>query len=269
MAREAAARIEAEVRLRPEVGLVLGSGLGALADDLQDAVTIPYHEIPHFPVSTAPSHAGRLAVGRMAGRPVAVMVGRAHLYEGYTAHQVALPVRALAAFGVRDLVLTNAAGGVNPAFAPGTLMLLTDHINLTGQNPLIGPNDERLGRRFPDMTAVYDPALRALAREVAGTVGVAPAEGVYLGLPGPSFETPAEIRMARALGADAVGMSTVIEAIAGRHAGLRLLGLSVITNQAAGLSGAELTEEEVAESAVRVRGAFTALIEGIVRGIAR
>jgi len=266
-ARAAAARIERATSLRPEIAVVLGSGLGALADDLQDGVTIPYHDIPHFPVSTAPTHRGMLAIGRMAGRPVAMMVGRVHLYEGYSAHHVAFPVRALRALGIRYLVLTNAAGGINPHLTPGTLMLIADHINMTGHNPLVGPNDDRLGPRFPDMTEVYDRALRDLARQVARVLGVTLVEGVYLGLGGPSFETPAEIRMARTLGADAVGMSTVIEAIAARHAGLRLLGLSVITNLAAGLGEAVLSEAEVVETAARVRGNFTSLIEGIVRGI--
>lgn len=266
-ASRAAAIIRRQTDLHPQVAIVLGSGLGPLADALIDVVSIPYTEIPGFPVSTAPGHAGRLLLGHLGERPVAVLAGRAHLYEGYAPDQIVLPVRALSILGATYLIITNAAGGVNPDFHPGSLMLISDHINLTGQNPLVGPNDVRLGLRFPDMTAAYDPAIRALARRSALEVGVPLVEGVYLGLTGPSYETPAEIRMARVLGADAVGMSTVMEVVAARHAGMRVLGISVITNAAAGVTGEPLSETEVVETAERLRGPFTALVTAIVAAL--
>lgn len=259
--------MEARTDLRPRIALILGSGLGPLADEVDDAAVIPYGEIPGFPVSTAPGHAGRLVLGRLEGRTVAVMAGRAHMYEGYTAQEVVLPVRALRRLGAEVLVVTNAAGGVNLSFHPGTLMLIVDHINLMGRNPLVGPNESTLGVRFPDMTEAYDGALRACARRVSQQVGVELAEGVYLGVLGPSYETPAEIRMARALGADAVGMSTVMEVIAANHAGMRVLGLSCITNMAAGILPQKLTEEEVIETAGRVREEFTTLLRGLIRSM--
>jgi purine-nucleoside phosphorylase len=246
---------------------VLGSGLGALADELSHATRIPYRHIPHFPRSTAPSHAGLLALGALEGQPVAVMAGRVHLYEGYSARQVAFPIRVMRDLGAEILIITNAAGGVNAHFHPGSLMLISDHINLTGQSPLVGVNDPGLGVRFPDMTDTYDENLRALAHRTAATLGLLLEEGVYLGLLGPSYETPAEIRMARTLGADAVGMSTVLEVIAAVHGGMRVLGLSCITNMAAGMLHQKLTEEEVLETANRVRPQFTALVRGIVRGL--
>lgn len=261
---EAAAAVRGKSSFKPDLALVLGSGLGALADDVLDAVAIPYGEIPDFPVSTAPGHAGRLILGTLAGRAVAVMSGRVHLYEGYTAQQVAFPIRLLSALGAEALLVTNAAGGINTAFRPGTLMLITDHINLTGQNPLTGPNDRRLGVRFPDMTEAYSPRLQALAREAAQVEGIDLAEGVYLGLRGPSYETPAEIRMARGLGADAVGMSTVMEVIAANHGGMEVAGISCITNMAAGMLAQKLSEEEVIETAAMVRDEFSHLVRGIV-----
>jgi purine-nucleoside phosphorylase len=250
--------------LRPHIAIVLGSGLGALAEEAEDAIVIPYDEVPHFPRSTAPGHAGRLVLGRLEGKPVIMFAGRAHLYEGYDASDVVFGVRLARRLGAEALIITNAAGGVNPEWEPGTLMLIEDHINLTGRNPLVGPNDPQLGTRFPDMTAAYDPDLRGLARRVAETQDLFLPGGVYLGLLGPNYETPAEIRMARTLGADAVGMSTVLEVVAARHTGLRVLGISCITNMAAGILPHELTEEEVIETAARVRDRFAGLIRGIV-----
>lgn len=262
---EAVEEIRRRSDLLPRVAIVLGSGLGAMAEEIDEAVAIPYTEIPHFPVSTAPGHAGNLLLGTLEGQDVVVMAGRAHMYEGYTPQQVVFPVRTMRALGAETLLITNAAGGVNQSYVPGTLMLIADHINLTGRNPLVGTNDPRLGVRFPDMSAVYDPDLRALARRVAQSLQLRLEEGVYLGLLGPSYETPSEIRMARALGADAVGMSTVMEVIAARHAGMRILGISCITNMAAGILPKPLTEEEVIETAAQVSGEFAALLRAIVR----
>lgn len=250
--------------LRPMIAVVLGSGLGAMAEELIDAAIIPYEEIPHFPRSTAPGHSGKLVIGRLAGVNVAMLSGRAHLYEGYSASDVVFNVRLMRRLGAESLVITNAAGGVNRNFHPGTLMLITDHINLTGQNPLVGPNEKRFGVRFPDMTAAYDVGLRELALATGREIDVPLAEGVYLGLLGPNYETPAEIRMARTLGADAVGMSTVLEVIAAHHAGVRVLGISCITNMAAGMLPQKLTEEEVLDTASRVHVEFAALVRGIV-----
>jgi purine-nucleoside phosphorylase len=261
---QAAEAVSQRAPLRPEIAIVLGSGLGGLADEASHGVAIPYAEIPHFPSSTAPGHAGRLIVGELSGRPVLMFSGRAHMYEGYEPSDVVFGVRMARRLGAETLIVTNAAGGVNPYWEPGTLMLIEDHINLTGRNPLVGPNDSRVGTRFPDMSAAYDPALRRLARRVAERQGVFLPGGVYLGLLGPNYETPAEIRMARLLGADAVGMSTVLEVLAARHVGLRVLGISCITNMAAGMLPQELTEEEVIETASRVRDRFAGLIRGIV-----
>lgn len=261
---EAAQAVKGKISLRPEVAIVLGSGLGRLVERVSDQTVISYREIPHFPLSTAPGHAGRLLVGRLAGQPVAVLAGRAHLYEGYAADQVVLPVRVLHALGAKTLIITNAAGGVNYQFQPGTLMVITDHINLSGRNPLVGPNETALGPRFPDMSTAYSARLRELARRAAAAVGVPVVEGVYLGLLGPSYETPAEIRMARLLGADAVGMSTVMEVIAAKHAGMQALGISCITNMAAGILPRALSEEEVMATANQVSDEFIRLIEAIV-----
>jgi purine-nucleoside phosphorylase len=262
--REAADWIQQRASLRPQIALVLGSGLGSLAEEVSDAVVLPYREIPCFPVSTAPGHAGKLVVGRLEGKHVAVMAGRAHMYEGYTAQQVVFPTQVMRQLGAETLIITNAAGGVNLAFQTGALMLITDHINLTGRNPLVGPNDPRLGVRFPDMSEPYSIKLRAEAYRAAASAGVDLVEGVYLGLLGPNYETPAEIRLARSMGADAVGMSTVMEVIAANHAGMEVLGISCITNLAAGILPRKLTEEEVLETAMRVRGEFAMLIKGIV-----
>lgn len=266
-AREAAAAIRARTAISPRVLLILGSGLGPMADEVENAVSIPYSEIPCFAESTAPGHAGRLVVGEIQHVPVAVMSGRHHLYEGYGPQEIVLPIRALRLLGTDSTVITNAAGGINPDFSQGRLMLITDHINLTGRNPLIGPNDDRLGKRFPDMTDAYDPGLRELALECAERLHVPLAHGVFLGLQGPSFETPAEIRMGRILGADAVGMSTVMETIAANHCGMRVLGISVITNMAAGVLPQKLTEEEVFETAARVRDQFSRLISMVIGGL--
>jgi purine-nucleoside phosphorylase len=263
-AAEAAAAIRSRTDLKPDVLLVLGSGLSPMADAVEDAVSIPYSDIPNFEASTAPGHAGRIVLGTLAGRPVAVMAGRHHLYEGYEADQIVLPVRTARLLGAGTMIITNAAGGVNADFSQGLLMLMTDHINMTGGNPLVGPNDLRLGSRFPDMSDAYDPALRQLALQCAERLRMPLAQGVYLAFKGPSYETPAEIRMARTLGADAVGMSTVMETIAATHCGMRVLGISVITNMAAGMLPQKLTEEEVMETGRAVRQELTDLILAIL-----
>lgn len=226
--------IRAHSDLRPGLGLILGSGLGPLADEVEVAAAVPYADIPGFPVSTVPGHAGRLLIGRLAGKPVAVMQGRFHYYEGYPLRQIVLPIRTLRALGVETLVITNAAGGLNPEFAPADLMLITDHINLMGANPLIGPNDDATGPRFPDMTLAYPAALRDLAVRTAREMDIPLRQGIYVAVSGPSFETPAERRMLRLLGGDAVGMSTVPEVIAASHAGMQVLGFSAIANVATG-----------------------------------
>jgi purine-nucleoside phosphorylase len=261
---EAAALVRAATPSDPRIAVVLGSGLGALADEVADPVIIPYTRIPHFPISTAPGHAGRLILGSFQAQSVVMMAGRVHLYEGYTTAQVVFPVRLLRLLGVETLIVTNAAGGVNERFSSGALMLIADHINLTGHNPLVGPNDERYGTRFPDMTEAYAPELRALARRAAADVGVALDEGVYLGLLGPTYETPAEVRMVRLLGGDAVGMSTVLEVIAANHMGMRVLGISCITNMAAGMLPQKLDHSEVMETAARVSGEFARLVRAVV-----
>jgi purine-nucleoside phosphorylase len=232
----------------PEVGIVLGSGLGGLADDLEDAVAIPFAELPGWPAATAPGHVGRLLLGRLGGRAVVMLQGRFHLYEGNDPGLVVQPMLLFRALGARVVVLTNAAGGLDPSFGPGTLMIMRDHINLTGRNPLIGPNADELGPRFPDMTEAWSPRLRAGLRAAAATEGVEMREGIYVGLTGPTYETPAEVRMLAALGGDAVGMSTVLECIAARWVGLEVCGVSLVTNAGAGYTGAPLTHEEVLEA---------------------
>lgn len=254
---------------RPAVGLILGSGLGGLADRLTDPVAIPYADLPGFPLPTVPGHEGRLVVGELGGVPVACLQGRVHLYEGRPAQAVNVPVRTLAALGCRTLVLTNAAGSLRPELAAGSLCLITDHLNLLGQNPLTGPNDARIGPRFVDLSEVYDRDLRAIVRRVASRLGVVLGESVYLATPGPSFETPAEIRAFRTLGADLVGMSTVPEAISARHAGLRVLGLSIVTNLAAGLAAAPLSHEETLREAGRAGALLARLLEAALPEIAR
>ena len=248
----------------PDVAIVLGSGLGDFADALQEGRTTPYGDIPHWPATSVVGHAGRLALGSLAGRRVATLSGRVHFYEGHAMSTVTFATRVLGTLGVRTLILTNAAGGINVAFEPGTLMLIEDHINLLGTNPLIGPNDERFGPRFPDMSEVYSTRLRTLAAEAAASQGLSLARGIYVAVHGPSYETPAEIRFLRAIGADAVGMSTVPEAIVARHMGIEVLGISCITNAAAGVLPKPLVHDEVMEVAKRVRTRFSKLLEGVV-----
>lgn len=260
--------IASEIRLQPRVAVVLGSGLGAFADALDEAVTIPYSAIPGWPQSTAAGHAGKMVVGLAAGVPVAVLAGRAHLYEGYTAQQAAFGVRTLGRLGVRSLVLTNAAGGVNANFAPGALVLLSDHINLLGQNPLSGPNDDTLGPRFPDMSEAYSKTFRAIARQAGRSMGLELPEGVYAAVPGPSYETPAEIRYLRAIGADLVGMSTIPETIAANHMGLRVLGISCVTNHAAGVVDQKLDHKEVLQVGERMKDTLIELLRRIVPRLA-
>jgi purine-nucleoside phosphorylase len=264
---EAAEHVKARTGAPPDVAIVLGSGLGEFATSLRNAVSCAYAEIPHWPASVVVGHAGRLVVGTIRGKRVAALSGRAHFYEGHDLRTVTFPTRVLGRLGVPMIVLTNAAGGINLDFKPGTLMLIEDHLNLMGANPLIGPNDDRLGPRFPDMTEVYSRRLRAVAGEAGRAAGVALAQGVYAALHGPSYETPAEIRYLRAIGADAVGMSTVPEAIVARHMGMEVLGVSCITNPAAGVLPQPLVHDEVMEVARRVRAAFCGLLEAIVERI--
>lgn len=262
--QEAAAYIQQQTPIRPSIGLVLGSGLGVLADQIENSVAIHYSHIPHFPVSTVEGHAGEMLIGTLAGKPVLLMKGRFHMYEGYAAETVSFPVRVMKQLGIRTLLVTNAAGGINTGFEPGDLMLIKDHINFMFQNPLIGPNDSRIGVRFPDLSEAYSKRLRALAGKVGEASGIPLKEGVYAGLLGPSYETPAEIRMLRTLGADAVGMSTVPETIAARHAGIEVLGISCISNMAAGMLDQPLSHQEVMETAERVKSTFIRLVTGIV-----
>jgi len=252
----------------PEIAIVLGSGLGGFADELQDSVAIPYGDIPNFPRSTAVGHAGRLVIGKFGDLTVAAMQGRTHQYEGYSSRETAFPVRVLGRLGVKSLVLTNAAGGINAAYRQGALVMLSDHINLQGANPLNGPNDERFGPRFPDMSEVYCRSYRRMAQEAAAKLGIDLPEGVYAGLAGPSFETPAEIRYLRTIGADLVGMSTVPEAIVARHMGIRVLAISCVTNMAAGLSAGEISHQEVLETGKREGETLLALLTAILPGIA-
>lgn len=243
-----------------DFGLILGSGLGELAEEIEDAVVIPYHEIPHFPISTVVGHAGQLVYGTLSGKKVLALQGRFHYYEGHSMQTVTYPVRVMAAMKAHSIIVTNACGGVNPTFSPGNLMLITDQINFMGTNPLIGPNEEEMGPRFPDMSQAYNIDYRKKAKEVAKKQGLHLREGVYMGFSGPTYETPAEIRMARTLGADAVGMSTVPEVIVAVHSGLKVLGISCITNLAAGMQ-ATLNHEEVVETTKRVKEEFKALVK--------
>jgi purine-nucleoside phosphorylase len=261
---EAAAFVQSHVAMPPQIAIVLGSGLGAFADRLEDPTTIEYTAIPHWPASKVIGHAGRLVTGRVAWRQVAVLSGRAHFYEGHPLTTVTFATRVLGRLGVRTLILTNAAGGINTTFAPGTLMVIDDHINLMGTNPLVGPNDERFGLRFPDMTEVYSSRLRAIADQASSAAGVPVRHGIYVALHGPSYETPAEIRFLRTIGADAVGMSTAPEAIVARHMGIEVLGISCITNPAAGVLPTPLNHEEVMEVARRVGAQFIRLVEEII-----
>ena len=262
---DAAAKfILAKTKLRPRIGLVLGSGLGAFADDIADAARIEYKNIPNFPRSTAIGHAGRMVIGKVTGIPVAVMQGRVHFYEGYTQREVIFPMRVMARMGIRAVVLTNAAGGINTNFKQGCLVVLRDHINLQGTNPLIGPNDERFGPRFPDMTQVYWKPYQAAALQDGKRLGIEIAEGVYAAFTGPSYETPAEIRYLRTIGADLIGMSTVPEVIAAAHLGIRVLGISCVTNMAAGILDQPITTEEVMETGERVKADFVSLLHAVI-----
>jgi purine-nucleoside phosphorylase len=248
----------------PDVAIVLGSGLGDFAEGLSDATTTPYGDIPGWPASAVIGHAGKLVVGTLAGKRVAALSGRAHFYEGHDLRTVTFATRVMWLLGVKTLILTNAAGGINTSFKPGTLMVIDDHINLLGSNPLVGPNDERFGFRFPDMTEVYSGGLRAIADSAAKARGVAVTHGIYVAVHGPSYETPAEIRYLRTIGADAVGMSTVPEALVARQMRMEVLGISCITNPAAGVLPKPLHHDEVMEVARRVKGEFSSLLEGII-----
>ncbi|WP_042458059.1 purine-nucleoside phosphorylase [Neobacillus dielmonensis] len=252
----------------PKIGLILGSGLGVLADEIEQAVKIPYKEIPDFPVSTVEGHAGQLVFGNINGVEVVAMQGRFHFYEGYSMEKVTFPVRVMKQIGIETLIVTNAAGGVNESFTPGDLMIISDHINNMGTNPLIGPNDTQFGVRFPDLTEAYNKDLRKLAKEIAAQLQINVKEGVYFGNPGPVYETPAEIRMIRVLGGDAVGMSTVPEVIVARHSGMKVLGISCISNMAAGILDQPLTHDEVIETTEKVKANFLAYIKEIVKALA-
>jgi len=262
--REAARYLEARMALRPRAAVVLGTGLGAFADELSDASAIPYSEVPGWPCPSVIGHAGKLVCGRIGSLETAVMAGRVHLYEGYTPAQVTFGVRVLGSLGVRTIVFTNAAGGINRGFARGALVLISDHINLQGSNPLVGPNDDTFGVRFPDMSEVYSPRLRATAHAVAHELGIPLAEGVYAALLGPSYETPAEIRYLRIIGADLVGMSTAPEAIVANHMGMRVLAISCVTNMAAGVLPQKLDHAEVLETGEAVRGTLVKFLKALL-----
>ena len=264
LAAAAAQLILGKTSLRPKIGLVLGSGLGGFADSLSHSTKIPFSEIPGFPRSTAVGHAGQLVIGNCANVPVAVMQGRVHLYEGYSAQQVAFPMRVFGRMGIKSVILTNAAGGINLTYKQGALVLISDHINLQGSNPLTGPNDDRFGVRFPDMTHAYDRRYREIAKEEAGKLGMTLHEGVYAALLGPSYETPAEIRYLRTIGADLVGMSTAFEVIAARHMQIKVLAISCVTNMAAGILDQPLSHQEVMETGERVRTSFEALFRAVL-----
>jgi len=272
LAESAAQLILARTPLRPKIGLVLGSGLGGFADSLTDATRVPYTDIPSFPQSTAIGHAGRLIVGNVIGKAgavaVAAMQGRVHLYEGYSAQQVTFPIRVFGRMGIRAVILTNAAGGINLGYSQGALVLIRDHLNLQGTNPLVGANDDRFGVRFPDMTQAYSHRYREIAREEAGRLGITLHEGIYAGLLGPSYETPAEIEYLRRIGADLVGMSTVAEVIAARHMGINVLAISCVTNMAAGILDQPLSHAEVMETGERVKSTFEALLRAVLPRIA-
>lgn len=268
-AEESAKLIQSRTQLQPLVAVVLGSGLGAFADEITDPVRISYNEIPHFAPSTAVGHSGQLVIGNVGACPIAVMQGRVHLYEGYPAHQVAFPMRVFARLGVRAVVLTNAAGGINLDYGQGRLVVIKDHINLQGHNPLVGPEDTRFGPRFIDMTEAYSRDYRRMAQAAAKKLGIELPEGVYLALLGPSYETPAEIRYLRTIGADLVGMSTVPEVIVARQMGIKVLAISCVTNMAAGVLDRPLNHEEVLETGRRVAGQFTALLREVIPEIAK
>ena len=256
--------LESTIAVRPRIAVVLGSGLGAFADSVENPVSIPYRDIPDWPISTAIGHAGKLVTGTIEGLPVAALAGRVHLYEGYSAQQVVFGIRMLARLGVEAVVLTNAAGGINAAYRPGQLVLISDHINLTGQNPLMGPNDDSWGPRFPDMSEAYSKSFREIARKAGSEMNLDLAEGVYAAVPGPSYETPAEIRYLRTIGADLVGMSTVPETIAANHAGMKVLGISCVTNFAAGVTDQKLDHKEVLEVGAKIKDTMVDLLRRIL-----
>ena len=268
LADSAARWILQRTPLRPKIGLVLGSGLGAFADSLTDSSGVPYSDIPSFPQSTAIGHAGRLVIGNAGQVSIAAMQGRVHQYEGYSAQQVAFPIRVFGRIGIKAVILTNAAGGINLGYSQGALVLIQDHINLQGTNPLVGPNDDRFGVRFPDMTQAYSRAFRQIAREEASKLNIILHQGIYAALLGPSYETPAEIDHLRRIGADLVGMSTVAEVIAARHMGLSVLAISCVTNMAAGILNQPLSHAEVMETGERVRSTFEALLGAVLPRIA-
>lgn len=260
----AAAFIKEHVKETPKIGLILGSGLGVLADEIEEAVKLTYETIPDFPVSTVEGHAGQLVMGTLEGVQVIAMQGRFHYYEGYSMDQVTFPVRVMRALGVESLIVTNAAGGINTEFRAGDLMIITDHINFTGTNPLIGPNEAEFGARFPDMSEAYDKELSNLAEKTADELGIPVQKGVYTAVTGPSYETPAEVRFLRTMGSDAVGMSTVPEVIVANHAGMRVLGISCISNAAAGILDQPLSHDEVMEMTEKVKGGFLKLVKAVV-----
>ncbi|UMZ73924.1 purine-nucleoside phosphorylase [Natranaerofaba carboxydovora] len=257
--------IEKNISIKPETGIILGSGLGPLADEIEPEIIFNYDEIPHFPSSTVIGHKGRLVFGQLEGRYVMAMQGRFHYYEGYDMKEVTFPVRVMQLLGIKNLIVTNAAGGLGEHLSVGDLMLITDHINFFGDNPLMGKNDDRLGERFPDMTYAYNPELREKARKVGEKLGISMPEGIYMGVAGPTYETPAEIKMAEALGADAVGMSTVPEVIVANHGGINVLGISCITNDAAGKAGKKLDHSEVMEVTEKISENFSNLVKEIVK----
>jgi purine-nucleoside phosphorylase len=261
---EAVSFIRTKTEIEPAIGLILGSGLGELANEIEEAVTIPYHEIPHFPVSTVEGHAGNLVIGTLCKKKVVAMQGRFHFYEGYSLQEVTFPVKVMKQLGITTLIVTNACGGMNKNFKPGDLMIITDHLNMTGSNPLIGPNLEELGPRFPDMSRAYSNELRELTKKKAKELSLNIQEGVYAAISGPSYLTPAELIMIRNLGADAIGMSTVPEVIVANHMGLNVLGISCITDMAIGEELEPLTHEQVVEVANKTKPTFKALLKGII-----
>ncbi len=262
--QEAKSFLAEKIGFAPEIGLILGSGLGVLADEIDNPIKIKYEDIPHFPVSTVEGHAGQFVAGDLEGRKVIAMQGRFHFYEGYTMQEVTFPVRVMVALGITNMMVTNAAGGANESYIPGDLMIITDHINFAGTNPLIGKNYDELGPRFPDCSEIYDKAINKEIEEIAKGLNIRLQKGVYQMNPGPTYETPAEVRMARILGADAVGMSTVPEAVVARHAGIKVTGISCITNMAAGILDQPLHHGEVVETANMVKKTFIQLVRSIV-----
>lgn len=264
---KAASFIKSKIKKSPEIGLILGSGLGVLAEEITEPIILPYADIPEFPVSTVEGHKGQLVVGELCGKLVVAMQGRFHYYEGYSMDQVTFPVRVMKLLGVETLIVTNAAGSVNESFVPGDLMLITDHINCMGANPLVGANDERFGPRFPDMSEAYNKELRGLAKQIAAKQSLDLKEGIYVGNTGPTYETPAEVRMARVIGGDAVGMSTVPEVIVARHCGMKVLGISCLTNMAAGILDQPLSHDEVMETTEKVKERFLRFIKEIVKDL--